>query len=84
MLRDGECLTRDEFMRRWEEIPELKHAELLDCIVSMPSPVAYRHNSLHLEIGGWRKQYAAATPGCEGGTEGTWLIATDSAYLSLW
>jgi Uma2 family endonuclease len=78
-LRVGDHLTRDEFLHRWEAMPDLKHAELLDGVVYMPSPVAHRHNSLHFEIGGWLWQYAAATPGCEGGTEGTWLIAADSA-----
>ena len=27
-LHNGDRLSRDEFMRRWEQIPELKQAEL--------------------------------------------------------
>ena len=39
-LRDGDRLTSDEFMRRWEAMPNLKFAELIDGIVYMPSPVS--------------------------------------------
>ena len=38
-LHDGDRLTSDEFIRRWEAMPDLKHAELIDGIVQMPSPV---------------------------------------------
>lgn len=77
-LRDGERLTRDEFMRRWEAMPDLKHAELLDGVVHMPSPVAYRHNYLVPRIAGWLLQYSDATPFCQVGSDGTWLMGSDS------
>ena len=32
-LRDGDRLTADEFMRRWEAVPDSRHAELIDGIV---------------------------------------------------
>lgn len=78
-LREGEHLTREEFIRRWEAMPDLKHAELLDGVVYMPSSVAYPHNSFHYRIAHWLGHYEDATPGCEGGAEGTWLLAPDSA-----
>ena len=34
-LHDGDRLTRDEFLRRWEAMPNLKHAELIDGVVYM-------------------------------------------------
>jgi len=43
-LPEGDPLTSDEFMRRWEEIPDLKHAEPIDGIVYMPSPVSRGHH----------------------------------------
>ena len=46
-LRDGDRLTSDEFLRRWEAMPDLKHAELIDGIVHMPSPVSYKHGDYH-------------------------------------
>jgi hypothetical protein len=32
-LREGDRLTRNEFLRRWEAMPELKRAELINGIV---------------------------------------------------
>jgi hypothetical protein len=39
-LRDGDRLTSDEFMRRWEGMPDLKFAGLIDGVVCIPSPVS--------------------------------------------
>src|SRR5438132_7893426 len=78
LLRDGDHLTRDEFMRRWEAMPDLKHAELIDGIVYMPSPVSRKHDRSHGALTGWLFQYAAATPGCAIGSEGTWLMEQDA------
>ncbi len=74
-LRDGDRLTSDEFLRRWEAMPDLKHAELIDGIVYMPSPVSLQHAKFHLPLAGWIANYAASTPGCQGGVEGTWLMS---------
>ena len=73
-LRDGDRLTGDEFMRRWESMPELKHAELIDGIVSMASPVGRPHSDVHLPLATWLGYYAAYTSGCRGGLGGTWLM----------
>ncbi|MBL8233011.1 MAG: Uma2 family endonuclease [Bryobacterales bacterium] len=73
-LREGDRLTRDEFLRRWDAMPDLKHAELIDGVVHMPSPVAYPHNRLHAVLTAWLANYEAVTPGCETGSDGTWLM----------
>ncbi|MBI4907992.1 MAG: Uma2 family endonuclease [Acidobacteria bacterium] len=73
-LREGDRLSREEFLRRWEAMPDLKHAELLDGVVYMPSPVGYPHNATHLLLSGWLFNYIAATDGCNAGSEGTWLM----------
>src|SRR5579863_4578563 len=73
-LRDGDHLTSDEFLRRWEAMPDLKHAELLDGIVYMPSPVSRQHAIYHLPLAGWVSYFAAHTPGCEGGDNATWVM----------
>jgi Uma2 family endonuclease len=73
-LLEGDSLTSDEFLRRWEEIPDLKHAELIDGIVCMPSPVSLTHRRVELFLAGWLDFYATATPGCEPLSEGTWLM----------
>ncbi len=60
-LCDGDRLTRDEFMQRWEAMPDLKFAELLDGVVQMASPVSLSHNVLVPRITWWLIQYADAT-----------------------
>ncbi len=44
-LRSGDVLTRDEFERRYEAMPELEGAELIEGVVYMPSPVRYPEHS---------------------------------------
>jgi Uma2 family endonuclease len=78
-LRNGDRLTRDEFLRRWEAMPDLKRAELIDGIVYMPSPVAHAHSDYHFRLSAWLSRYITDTPGCMAGTAGTWLMASDSA-----
>ncbi|MBL8233012.1 MAG: Uma2 family endonuclease [Bryobacterales bacterium] len=73
-LREGDRLTRDEFLRRWDAMPDLKHAELIDGVVHMPSPVAYPHGSLHQLLSAWLGNYCAETPGCDGAVDCTWLM----------
>ena len=73
-LRDGDRLTSDEFLARWEAMPELKHAELLDGIVYVPSPLSRVHATSHIRLSGWISSYEASTPGCEAGSDGTWLM----------
>ena len=68
MLLEADCLTSDEFLRRWEEIPDLKHAELIDGIVSMPSPVSRGHHIFEVFLSGWlgrlRNLYTGMLPRC--------------------
>jgi Uma2 family endonuclease len=86
-LRDGDRLTSDEFMRRWEAMPELEHAELIDGIVYMPSPVSSNHGVFQLLLAGWLNNFLASTPGCEGDVEATWLMGqrdVPQPDLALW
>ena len=41
-LENGDRLTRDEFERRYDAMPNLKKAELIEGEVYMPSPVRQR------------------------------------------
>jgi hypothetical protein len=77
-LRDGDRLTRDEFLRRWEAMPELKLAELIDGIVHLPSPVSRIHGSFDIDLGTWARTYSAHTPGCEAYGKPTWLMQQDA------
>ncbi len=73
-LITGERMDRAEFMRRWEEIPEIKKAELIEGVVFVASPVGSEHGRREIRIGWWLTQYADATPGCECGTNVTWYM----------
>jgi hypothetical protein len=73
-LRDGDRLTREEFLRRWEAMPDLKHAELIDGIVHMPSPLSRPHGLFQPFVSAWLFHYAQATKGCETGAEATWVM----------
>jgi Uma2 family endonuclease len=73
-LLEGDSLTSDEFLRRWDAIPDLKHAELIDGIVYIPSPVRLKHQEFQSFLNGWLNFYAIDTRGCRPGAEGTWLM----------
>jgi Uma2 family endonuclease len=63
-LENGDRLTRDEFERRYEAMPHLKKAELIEGVVYVPSPVRYQHHGApHAVLVGWLVYYAAGTPG---------------------
>lgn len=78
LLHEGDRLTGKEFMRRWEAMPELKHAELIDGVVFMPSPVGFPHSTAQYAMIAWLSSYQDATPGCEGGSDGTWIMGPDN------
>jgi Uma2 family endonuclease len=78
VLREGDRLTASEFLRRWDAMPDLKHAELIDGIVFMPSPVSKHHGKSHVSLGGWLWLYADLTPGCEAAAESTWVMGSDN------
>ena len=64
-LENGDKLTREEFERRYEAMPDVK-AELIEGIVYMASPVrAKKHGKPHSRIIGWLIAYETATPGVE-------------------
>ena len=78
-LVQGDKLSRDEFMRRWEAMPRLKRAELIGGIVYMPSPLSRNHGIFDLDVGGWLWMYSVSTPGCEAGGNATWLMRESDA-----
>jgi hypothetical protein len=52
-LRNGDHLTCDEFERRYEAMPEIKKAELIEGIVYVPSRVPIHHGSVHAAVAIW-------------------------------
>jgi Uma2 family endonuclease len=63
-LQAGDHLTRDEFERRYETMPDVKKAELIEGVVYMPSPVrADQHGNLHADLIWWLGHFRCLTPG---------------------
>ena len=63
-LANGDHLTCNEFEKRYQALPKLNKAELIEGIVYMSSPVRYEsHGSPHALIMAWLGAYWTATPG---------------------
>jgi Uma2 family endonuclease len=77
LLHEGDRLDSREFLRRWEAMPGLKQAELIDGIVYMPSPVGLFHAEAENVMNAWLWLYKDATPGCGAGGEATWKMGPD-------
>jgi hypothetical protein len=61
-LENGDRLTRVEFERRYQAMPDHQKAELIEGIVYMASPLRFEsHAEPHAYIMGWLATYQAAT-----------------------
>ena len=79
LLREGDRLTSAEFERRYDAMPDLKKAELLDGVVYMGSPVrTLQHGMPHTLLLGWLANYWVATPGTLPSDNGTVRIDDDN------
>ena len=62
-LEAGDRLTRAEFERRYEAMPHLRKAELIEGVVYMPAAVRYRaHGRPHSWMVAWLCHHEAETP----------------------
>jgi Uma2 family endonuclease len=62
-LENGDKLSRDEFERRYNAMPHLNKAELVEGIVYLASPLHFEsHGQPHGFILTWLGTYCAATP----------------------
>ena len=93
-LRNGDRLTLVEFERRYDAMPHLKKAELIEGIVYIPSadfqlpegnppdmasPVSFRkHANPHYKLISWLGRYSEATLGVEGGDNGSTRLDLDN------
>src|SRR5437868_3591021 len=78
-LQHGDRLTREEFERRYNAMPNLKKAELIEGVVYMPSPVRWNHHSSpHAGLITWLGVYGAATPGVRVGGNGSLRLDLDN------
>jgi len=78
-LEPGDRLSRDEFERRYERMPYVNKAELIEGIVYMPSPArARKHGIPHSHLAGWLVLYVSETPGVECGDNSTIRLDLDN------
>lgn len=78
-LSNGDRLTRDEFERRYEGMPEIKKAELIEGVVVMGSPLRFSsHAEPHARIVTWLGVYQASTPGVALGDNPTVRLDLDN------
>lgn len=78
-LSNGDRLTSREFERRYNAMPELKKAELIEGIVYMASPLRFEpHAEPHGDIIGWLWSYKIATPQVQMGIEPTVRLDVDN------
>jgi hypothetical protein len=77
-LATGDNLTREEFIRIWEQRPDIKRAELVGGIVYMPSPTSTDHGDMDFNAVTLLGFYRAMTPGCTGGSNTTTYILDDA------
>ncbi len=78
-LESGDRLTRHEFERRYQAMPYIKKAELVEGVVYVASPVRMaNHGRPHAALVGWLMVYKAATPGVDLGDNATVRLDADN------
>jgi Uma2 family endonuclease len=79
LLQAGDRLSREEFERRYERMPNVKQAELIEGIVYMPSPIRVQHHAFpQNDLSLWLGTYALETPGVKCATTPTVRLDLDN------
>jgi hypothetical protein len=78
-LENGDRLTRAEFERRYDAMPGLKKAELIEGVVHMPSPVRHdHHGGPHILLDAVFAVYSGTTPGVDASDNASVRLDTDN------
>jgi Uma2 family endonuclease len=78
-LENGDRLTRFEFEQRYDAMPNLKKAELIEGLVYMPAALRFKsHGQPHSRMIGWLISYEAMTPGTAVGDNPTVRLDLDN------
>ncbi len=79
-LQNGDRLNRDEFERRYNAMPQLRKAELIEGVVYMAAALRFKsHGQPHSDLIGWLWTYQVATLGLALGIEPTVRLDWDNA-----
>jgi Uma2 family endonuclease len=78
-LESGDRLNRYEFERRYNAMPHLRKAELIEGVVYVPAALRFKsHGQPHGNLIIWLGNYKVATPGIELGIEPTVRLDLDN------
>ncbi|MEH2408297.1 Uma2 family endonuclease [Nostoc sp.] len=78
-LESGDLLTRPEFERRYNAMPNVKKAELIEGVVYVTSPLRFEaHAETHGNLMIWLGNYKVATPGVRLGDNPTVRLDLDN------
>ena len=78
-LESGDRLSRPEFERRYNAMPHVKKAELVEGVVYVASPLRFRsHGKPQGDLMGWLWTYKIMTPGVELGDNSTVRLDLDN------
>jgi len=86
-LENGDRLTAPEFERRYEQMPELKKAELIEGVVFLGSPVSLDHGEGQGVLTTWLGNYALAHPGVPFHSDASVRLDVDNQFqpdVFLW
>lgn len=78
VLHPGQKLSLDEFLRRWENMPELKRAELIGGVVSTQAALKADHGGMDNAIGMWLLVFQAHTAGTYGAGDTTTFLGENA------
>jgi Uma2 family endonuclease len=79
LLHNGDRLRSDEFLRRYDRMPDLKEAELVEGTVFMGSPASYiNHSRPDSLLQTWIGVYISQHPELEGGPNATVVLDTST------
>ena len=82
-LHSGDRMSRDEFLWRWEQLPDLKRAELIDGVVYLSSPLSEIHSDYEQLVNRWLSHYEENVPGLKILPNATWLLDASSPQPDL-
>ena len=78
-LEPGDQLTRDEFERRYQAMPHLKKAELIEGVVYIPAVAGWnQHAAPRADLIGWLGFYSAFTPDVQVGANSSVRLDRDN------
>ena len=86
-LENGDRLSSREFERRYEAMPELKKAELIEGVVFLSSPVSLDHSNGQGVLTTWLGTYALQHPAVSFHSDGSVRLDVDNQFqpdVFLW